>query len=453
MSLKSSALIQSFDDLLHEGVSRVLVAVSGGVDSVVLLHVLKEVTNKSGCELHVAHLDHQIRLESSADASFVADLCRRWELPCHIETCDIPVLAKRARISLEMAGRRARQEFLLQVAGKINADLVALAHHRDDQAETFMLRIARGTGQAGLACMYRKQGLWWRPLLDCGRAEILGYAKQHDLLWVEDKSNQDPAFLRNKIRTQIIPRMQEINPQYGLRIAETIQHVQLEESFWQDLIRDVFPNLLVSCDDGLRLSRSGLLALHQALRFRIYREALRRVKGDLQKLEIVHLRAIEKLLSGSKSQAQLDLPDCWVARRYESLWVRKAAPVPASPFIMQVTIPGETVLPKGQVLQAFLQDEQGGESQCVAEFAVAQLDQPVTLRHWQAGDSFAPQGMTGHKKLKQFFSDQKIELEERANAIVLLGGDSILWVVGMRRSCHAVASSHAGKILRLELIK
>ena len=453
MSPSQPTLIERVAELFPDRVSRILVAVSGGVDSVVLLHVLKTVSSESGCELHVAHLDHQLRQESHDDADFVADLCQRWELPCHIESCNVQALANQDRISLEMAGRKARQTFLSGVAEIIDADLIALAHHRDDQAETFMLRLIRGTGQSGLTCMYRRQSLWWRPLLDCDREEILAYARQHGLHWVEDRSNQDQAFLRNRIRTQIMPQMKAMNPRSGVRIAETVQQLQLEENFWQDLISDVFPRLLVSDDDGLRLSRPGLIDLHQALRFRIYREALRRVRGDLQKIELVHLRAIENMLLSSKTQAQLDLPDCWVARRYESLWIRNSAPVLSSAFVAQLLIPGETVLPNGQVLRASLQNEQEGESQYVAEFAYSQLEQPVSLRYWQAGDSFAPQGMGGHKKLKRYFSDQKIELEVRANALVLLGGETILWVVGMRRSRHAPASMQAEKILRLELIR
>jgi len=200
------------------------------------------------------------------------------------------------------------------------------------------------------------------------------------------------------------------------------------------------------------LSRPGLLNLHPALRLRLLREALRRVRGDLQRIESIHLKAVDQLLLASRSQAQFDLPGCWAARRYDCLWLRAKPPEPLPAYELELPVPGELELPCGRVLLAVLQDEQGGESAQVAEFACAELVGELRVRSWRPGDRFAPSGMTGHKQLKAFFSDEKVELEERARAPLLTCGGEIVWVAGKRRSRHAAAEGKAGKILRLELI-
>ncbi len=450
--MKLSPLKQSIIDTIPPETSQLLVAVSGGVDSVVLLHVLHSLVESLNVSLQVAHLDHQIRPESRGDADFVADLCAQWDIPCHVETCDVPAIAEQNRISLEMAGRQARREFLQRIAVQIGAVQIVLAHHQDDQVETFMLRLLRGSGQSGLASMHVLQGVWWRPLLVCSREQILNYARQQQLSWVEDESNSDPSFLRNQLRTQIIPQLLEINPRFDNHIAGLTQQFQLEEDYWQEQVEQEFAGLIVSHDDGLRLSRTSLLAQHPALRLRLYREVLRRVRGDLQKIEAIHLYAIEKMLTGGRSQAQMDLPGCWVARRYQSLWLRNVAPERPEPFDLSVPIPGELELPDGHALCVSLQDEQMGESGNVTEYSFASLQQPLRVRSWQAGDRFAPAGMIGHKRLKHFFADNQVELETRQKTPLLLSGDEILWVVGMRRSRHAVAGCDGGKILRVELL-
>ncbi|WP_175498255.1 tRNA lysidine(34) synthetase TilS [Desulfuromusa kysingii] len=450
--MKLSPLEQSILDSFPVGAKQLLVAVSGGVDSVTLLYALTRLSATLNVSLHAAHLDHQIRQESAADAVFVRDLCAQWNVPCDVESCAVADLAQQRKLSVEMAGRQARREFLQRLAVEVDADAISLAHHQDDQVETFMLRLLRGSGQSGLASMRVCQAIWWRPLLGCSREQILAYAQQHGLPWVEDQSNKNPKYLRNQLRHELIPQMLKINPSFKTQIAGLTQRIQVEEDYWQEQVVRQVNELALPCADGLRLGRDALLALHPALRVRTLREALQQVRGDLQRIEAIHLQAIEALLSGIKSQAQLNLPGCWVARRYDALWFRATAPELPSPFNLPLPLSGELELPDGRVLRTSTQDELEGESAWVTEYSLAALSQPLRVRSWLPGDRFVPSGMFGHKKLKSFFSDNQIEIEARLTMPLLVCGDTILWVVGARRSGCAVAGQGQGKVLRVELI-
>jgi len=447
LSLKASVVASLPTEECH-----ILVAVSGGVDSVVLLHVLQSLAKDYGISLSVAHFDHQIRRESSADADFVRQLCRRWGLSCYVEARDVPLLAKEQHLSLEMAGRQARRFFLQRIVGDLDADLIALAHHQDDQTETFLLRLLRGSGLSGLAAMRVLSGMWWRPLLERSRADILKYAEAHRLTWVEDESNCDPLFLRNRLRSQIIPRLVKVNPCFSSSVGRLVRQCQVEEDYWQLEVDRHFDSLVISAEDGLRLDRSSLLRCHQALRLRLIREGLRRVRGDLQSIEAIHLDTVEGLLHAARSQAQLDLPGCWVARRYDVLWICRTPPVVAKPFNLPLTPGGEVTLPDGRVIRTSIGYELEGESTVVSEFSLAELPQQLCIRNWFPGDQFEPLGMPGHKRLKRFFADNKVELEARQTTPLLLAGETILWVVGMRRSRHATARHDAGSTLRIELL-
>lgn len=448
-------LCQLEKNLLHalpDGVSHIVVAVSGGVDSVVLLHLLQRISVSRPLSLTVAHLNHCIRPQGEADARFVAQLCADLRLSCHIESCDVPALARRDKLSLEMAGRQARRGFLQRVAAARCAGRVALGHHRDDQVETFLLRLSRGSGVTGLAGMAMDDGLWWRPLLACGRQQLLAYAASHRLAWVEDASNHDPDFVRNRLRSRVVPQLYKINPRFAERLGELTRQIRTEEDYWQQQVDDHFPAALLSADDGLRLSRDLLLAMHPAVRMRLLREGVRRVRGHLQGIEAIHLHALDGLIGNPRSQAQLDLPGCWAARRYGELWLREHPPVRQSPYEVPLAVPGDTFLPGGQTLRATLAETAGAESQDCVEFALERLPGDLYVRNWRSGDRLEPLGMVGQKRLKRLFSDLRIEHEERFLVPLLYSATTLLWVAGLRRSRHAVTDSCAGPVLRVKLI-
>ncbi len=437
---------------LPEGISDILVAVSGGVDSVVLLHCLCQLRQQLSLRLKVIHLNHNIRRESTADADFVRELCWQLQVECEIESCDVPRLAQEQKISLEMAGRNARRQLFQRVVQESGSDLVALAHHQNDQVETFMLRLVRGSGPSGLSAMRVVSGNLWRPLLYCSRAQIVSYAEEHNLDWVEDSSNSDPAYLRNRIRHQVLPQLVDINPGFNDRAAGLIAQLQQDDDYWTEFVTENFNRFLISGMDGLRLDRKCLLEAHKAVRGRIIREALRRVRKDLSGIENNHIQVIIDLLLAGPSQGQLDLPGCWVARRYETLWLRDLAPEVLPDYNKTMPLPGTVVLPDGRQLCSSFACHIQGESRLVAEFNLQQIQLPLTIRTWRPGDRFHPQGMTGRKKVKDYLGDAKVEKEDRQRLLVLVAGEEILWLIGQRRSALAGVDGHCQQILRVELV-
>lgn len=430
--------------------TRLLVGLSGGVDSVVLLHLLKQLSPLRGFTLAAAHLDHAIRPESAEDALVVEGLCRNWDVPLTTERCDVLSLAKAGKLSIEMAAREARREFLRRTAAEQDMDFIVLAHHRDDQAETFLLRLLRGTGFSGLAGMLPCHGQWLRPLLHISREQVLKYARQQNLEWREDSSNLDSRYLRNKIRHHLLPQLREYNPRLEERFDLLCRQQQAEEDYWLQSVQQALPELILSREGGLRLCRSGLLALHPALRVRLLREAIRSQRGNLQSLAEVHLVAIEQMLQGDQSQAALDLPGLWVARRYDQLWLRSSPPQTEG-FSLSLEVPGEISLPEGSYLRAEFDTIVQGEAENVVEFEADSLSYPLQIRTFLNGDRFSPCGAGGSKKLKDFFIDIKLEKEQRSQVPLVISGEQILWVAGVRRSAFAPAEKKSEKILRLKL--
>lgn len=427
-----------------------LVALSGGGDSVALLHLLRQIAPRCSLQLRAAHLDHGVRAESARDADFVRQLCGRLQVPLTVERHDVPSLARQRGQGLEEAGRELRREFLRRTAQQQGCAFIALGHHRGDQAETLLMRLVRGSGLTGLAAMRPRSGPFIRPLLAFSRRQIEAYLAAEGHAFVEDASNHDLYYMRNRIRHRLLPELARLNPKLEENLAALSHRIALEEEFWQQEAERALKALRTVRDGELWLDRPALLALHPALRARVLRQALQELRGDLRGLGAVHIEVLEKLLQGAAPQAEAHLPAAWVGRRYERLWLRGAPPQPAPPFFVEVAEPGEVLLPDGRRLQFSIEAQPQGESLLAVEFPAGEVTFPLTVRSFRPGDRFYPQGAPGSRKLKEYFIDAKIEREVRYS-VPLVEGRQILWLAGIARCQQWPCREGSGPVLRAVL--
>ncbi len=423
-------------------------AVSGGADSVALLHLFHRLAGDFPLFLTVAHLDHGMREESLHDADFVRALCGDLQLPLVSSRIDVPALARLRSRGAEEAAREARREFLLRIAADQDCQVIALGHHRNDQAETVLHRLLRGTGLSGLAAMQWCNGPFIRPFLDFSRDQIQHYLAAEGLSWVEDASNRDPAYTRNRIRHEVLPLLCQFNPRVEEHLARLSRRVAEEEDFWRIEVEQALEQVSRQGHAGPVLERQALLQLHPALRARVLRHVLLLVRGDLLGIAASHLGAVEQLLQAERPQAARDLPGVWVARRYDQLVFRTEPPAEPEPFEIVVHGPGRYRLPGGGCLEVGLCAAPSGEGAFAVEFDSGKVSFPLRIRSPQPGDRIRLGGMVGRKRLKKLFIEERMDHEARRRA-VLVEADEIIWAVGLRRCAERRPAGPRCRVLRL----
>lgn len=458
-------------NLLEKG-DRVLVAVSGGPDSVSMLHVLKELSVTLELQLFVFHLDHRVRGESSLeDARFVKELAAGMGIPSFILSFDVPRYRRIFGMSLQEAARKVRLRLLARTAEKIKAPKIALGHNSDDQVETILMRIIRGSGPEGLTGMSMisklpvpgaKKALLIRPLLEISREEIERYCRENKLTYRKDSSNLKAVYRRNKIRLELIPYLEE---QYNPRIREALLNMSRtlnrENVFMEEQAHLAFPELLLEESMGRVILRSPpVIKLHPALQVRIFRIALNRLKGNLSAVEYKHIESILKLLNQGGPHGSLTLPGgISIKKSYDRLQFfqkqKKAEERLKGKIILQV--PGSTEVPElGLVLQAEVLEREklpwppDPEKEAYLDYDRVTFPLYLSLR-WP-GARFKPLGLEGSKKVKDFLIDQKVPREERDNIPLILSGSSILWVVGKRISHPYRLTEETRRVLVLRTI-
>ncbi len=443
--------------LLSTG-STVVVAVSGGADSVALVDFLV-----SRAELHlrlvVAHLNHCLRGgESDGDEAFVISLAASYGIPCELRRVDVRELARTARQSLEDAGRSARYAFLDEVADSYGAHAVALAHHADDQAETVLMRLLRGSGGRGLASMSprSRNGRYVRPFLCVTRREIEAYLQRRRLSYRHDRSNDDTGYLRNSIRHELLPFLQRYNPEIAARLADTAAILAADEDLLDASTDDSFVRCGAFDKDGAVLAVRGVRCELPGMRMRLYRRALQRVNPGLAGISHRHLDAVDGLVLSEAPNAELHLPGgCRVVRSYDGLAFRRQPAHAPAPFAVEIPGPGEYPLPNGASLVVTCADSIPDLPEDGARRALFDLDAvpfPWLVRSFRPGDRLHPAGMSGTKKVKELFMERRVPRTERGRIPLLFQGDRLLWVCGLRRSTDAVTDTHTGRPVAVEFL-
>lgn len=286
----------------------VLVAVSGGPDSLCLLHLLHRLAPLQDLHLHVAHFNHRLRPESNEDAHFVQMIAARWQIEVTIGEQDVAALARRMREGIEAAARQARYGFFAEVATATGADAIALGHTLNDQAETVLLRLLRGAGTTGLAAMrprgFRDNHLLVRPLLEASREQTEDYCREHDLRPRYDVTNSDPRFLRNRVRADLLPLLSQVNPRIVTALSRTARLCADDDDCISELLQQQWPTLATMEEDRVILRRAALLLLHPALQRRALRHAVGML-GPLTELGSGHLDRMLDVVRRGRGRLQL----------------------------------------------------------------------------------------------------------------------------------------------------
>ena len=432
---------------------RVLVAVSGGPDSVALLGVLHRLAPRLRITLHAAHFNHRWRgAESDRDQACAAAVAAQLGVGCTIGTGTGP-----ARTNAEARAREQRYAFLAAVAKEHECTKIATGHTRDDQAETVLMRLLRGTGVDGLAGIRPvRDGHIVRPLIESTLAQVLAFLQAAGLAYCDDSSNADRRFLRSRVRHEVLPLLQAINPEASRHLA-ALAEVLAEEG--GELESRAAPMLRDAEDASGGLTIAALRAAPPALMHRIIRAWLRRQRGDLAHLGAAHVRAIADLVRGRRPNAQVRLPSGHVVmREYDTLRFRATTAVtPAATAGMTVThvvVPGTTLRIDGgwrisaEAVAASTSLRMPADVWTLVADA-ADLATPLVVRSVRPGDRIRPFGMRGHRKLQDVFIDRKVVPAQRRTWPVVEAGGEILWLPGIVRGAQAPVTSGTRSVLRL----
>ena len=452
----------------------VLIAVSGGPDSVTLVHVLHTLAAEFPLRLAIAHLNHSLRRkDSDRDAEFVADIARQLDFPCYIEKKDVRRLQQSAHLSLEEAGRKIRYRFFEEISARYGFNKVAIGHHSNDNAELVLMNLLRGSGPLGLSGIAPvRDGKIVRPLIHLKRSEIIAYIAEKKLPFVTDASNTDLSYRRNRIRRHLIP---ELEKSYNPAIIETLNRVgtimRAEDQWLEDILSKDFNKCIsVKGPDVVSIDLNRLQGLATAARRRIIRRAILSVKMDLRRITLAHIDAVLSLIDKSPGAGSLSLPDgIRVVLKAADLTINNSqsdAPVSSDgsdesaviDYQYTITPPGALSIPEAGAtitLAEFGADDLPDLNHVgknLAFFDMDSLQFPLVVRNNRPGDRFSPLGLNGTQKVKKYFIDHKIPGPQRRLCPLLLSSAKIIWIAGHRiDNCVKIVSA-TRRILKAELL-
>lgn len=451
-------------DLLSPG-ETLVVGISGGADSVCLLYLLLELQKELAIKLHLAHLDHQLRgTDSAADAGYVADLARRLNVPATIEKRDVAAYKEKCHCSLEEAARQARHKFFAHVAVQAGAQKVALGHTRDDQVETILMHILRGSGTLGLRGLepLRKEPdtvTIIRPLLEVTREETTFFCSARHIEARSDASNFSLAFLRNRLRLELLPCLRKYNPGVDHALLHLAEISSADTAFIEENARRIWKKIAREEQEAVYLDKNTLLQLPVAMQRQLLKMAIASVLGNTRDIEIKHIESIRQLALGQTGK-HLSLPHKLVCRSSyrEIAFFRSSCPLlpwpcPFSPLPEEtvIKIPGETVLPGWRIMSSIIPKQIANSiGPFVAELNYDKAGNKLLVRRRRPGDRFQPLGMSTTKKLQDFMVDVKIPLHWREYVPLVCSHEHILWVAGWRIDERYKITADTRQILRLE---
>jgi tRNA(Ile)-lysidine synthase len=451
--LNNSVLEQVKRDICDQDMLRpgfhVVAGISGGADSVCLLRILKQLSQEYSLSITAVHVNHMLRgTESDADEAFVAKLCRQWDIPLRVFHADIVKISQSSGLSEEEAGREVRYDYLFQVLRDEYADVIATGHHYEDNAETVMLNILRGCGLEGLTGMDYRSGSIIRPLLGIRRSQIEDYLCSEGISWRTDSTNLSNKYVRNRVRNLLFPSITEHFQSDPARMINRLSALaRRDEAYLKDQARKVFSDVSKELSSGISLDADVLCRLDTAISSRIVRMAWEKATGSLKGLESIHVDEIIRLCRESGTGKRLSLPKGWSALlSYGRLILSPAKPAQKKAWSYPVAVPGTvhveeakgvlkaSVLSKERFMEHFETGLDIKETSKTQVFDYLKINCGINIRNRRDGDRIRPFRAPGEKKLKKFYIDNKIPVEERDDIPLVATGSKILWVIGMRTS-------------------
>jgi len=437
----------------------VVVGVSGGADSMALLSALHRLQDHYQLTLWVAHYDHRLRgEESDKEAAFVRTRAKELGIGMIGEADDGSLLLQEN--NLEEIARRRRYRFFRRVASELGAQKVALGHTANDQAETFFLWVFRGAGTKGLGGIPPvREGFFIRPLIEIERREIETFLQKEGISWLDDSSNQKKEYLRNRIRQILIPKLlTEFDSNLIEKVKKTTEIVRDEERLLEALTTEKFKKLSRRGKEGeLCFKISELQELPIALKRRITRHAIRETRGTLRRIHFSHLQAVLDIIKSKAPNLRISLPGgLQVLKEYEQLKFCEAAWGKVSFRYEFNALPAEIWIPELNCRIEIKVSQWNSKRSPRAEGTRAFMDFdtlrfPLIVRSWKEGDRFQPLGMTGQKKVKDFFIDVKLPKRERERIPIVLFGDVVAWIGGQRIDDRVKVTDFTKKILEMDL--
>lgn len=438
---------------------KIVMGISGGPDSLCMLDVLFNLKGKFNLKLYVVHVNHMIRGEDAKkDAEFVEKLCKDLDLPFFLFEENVPYLAKKMGLSEEQAGRYVRYKAFEETLKKVGGNKIAVAHNKNDVAETVLLNILRGTGLRGLIGIKPVNGNIIRPLIEIERREIEKYLKDKNLHPRIDHTNYEDLYTRNKIRLKVIPYIEEV---FKIDLVENLSRMAAilleEDDYLEAKCEEVFNQICEINGEEIKVDVDALKSQHTAIKRRLVKRMYLYVKGETDGLEYGHVEDVLNLLDKPTS-SKIDLPfEIEALKMYNNLVIRKKKTKEKVKFKEVLKIPGVTTIEGIGKFKAYVVDisqvDDFNKGEYIKFFDYDKIKGEIVVKSREDGDRFSPLGMRGTKKLKEFFIDEKIPREERDYIPLVAIGKEIVWVVGYRMSEKFKVDKNTSKVLVIEYTK
>lgn len=442
---------------------RILIGVSGGADSLALLYFLKKYQGLLNIEIAAAHLNHKIRGKAAEeDHAFVKEYCIKQSILLYDKSVEVVQLAKKNKISLEEAGREARYAFFKELQSSKAYNKLALGHHLNDQAETVLMRLIRGTGIKGAAGMLSEtkgESNIIRPLLCVDKETVISYCQKNGLSYRTDDTNFEADVTRNKLRLEILPQLRGINPRVEEHLAEFALLAHEHEQFLQNSVAELSVNMITKKSNRVYLNLEMWRQQLPLLQKELLRHMILQLKGSLKEIEYNHILCVKQLLLSEKTVWELHLPHGMQAvRRYDLFWIetKKVAVIPKMGCYELLPDKAYYFAKEGLwikltvVREESIKNSKELKNHSEKYFDYGKIRGKLYLRNRRPGDFFNPVGIIGRKKIKDYFVDRKIEREKRDEVPLLAVGSEIIWILGYAINRNYQVSAETKSVLKVQ---